>query len=276
MKTIVEKFLKCPVCGFGMFVSDDGKSVYCLGERKHCFDFSSEGYLSLNPRGSGDTKESVKSRKAFLEKNYFQTAARKIADMVGLYVKDCNFLVDAGCGEGYYTNLLSDLSEYTFGVDLSKYACGYAAKKARADKKQNLLYATSSVFDLPLMSGRCDCIVNIFAPCAEEEFCRVLDRGGVLVVAGAGKNHLLGLKEVIYENPYVNTERADLPKNMLLIEKVNLSYDICLRDNADIIDLFSMTPYYWRTSEKDKTKLDKLEKLNTAVEFEICIYKKQT
>ena len=43
---------------------------------------------------------------------------------------------------------------------------------------------------------------------------------------------------------------------MLLIEKVNLSYDICLRDNADIIDLFSMTPYYWRTSEKDKTKLD--------------------
>ena len=274
MNTIVEKYMICPVCGAGIYVSEDRKSVYCLGERKHCFDFSSEGYLALNPRGQGDSKESVKSRKAFLEKGYYETAAKKIADIVNVYVKKCEFLADAGCGEGYYTNLISDLSEHTFGADLSKFACGYAAKKAGADKRKNLLFATSSVFDLPLKSGCCDCIVNIFAPCAEEEFSRVLNDDGTLVVAGAGKNHLFGLKEALYDRSYVNTKRADLPKSMRLIGIETVSYDIFVEGNDDILNLFSMTPYYWRTSEKDRLKLGSLDRLCTTVEFELSVYKK--
>jgi 23S rRNA (guanine745-N1)-methyltransferase len=38
--------------------------------------------------------------------------------------------------------------------------------------------------------------------------------------------------------------------------------------------LFSMTPYYWRTSEGDKHKLSSLGTLTTQIEFEINVYKK--
>ena len=42
-------------------------------------------------------------------------------------------------------------------------------------------YAVASVFELPVRDGCADGVLNIFAPCAEEEYCRVLKDGGVLV-----------------------------------------------------------------------------------------------
>ena len=38
--------------------------------------------------------------------------------------------------------------------------------------------------------------------------------------------------------------------------------------------LFSMTPYYWRTSEKDRAKLDALEQLTTELDFDIFVFRK--
>jgi hypothetical protein len=39
--------------------------------------------------------------------------------------------------------------------------------------------------------------------------------------------------------------------------------------------LFSMTPYYWRTSEHDRAKLESLDTLKTTVDFDIYIYQKK-
>ena len=44
---VIEKMLACPHCGESMYVSENGKSVYCRGGRKHCFDFSADGYLAM-------------------------------------------------------------------------------------------------------------------------------------------------------------------------------------------------------------------------------------
>ena len=59
-------------------------------------------------------------------------------------------------------------------------------------------------------------------------------------------------EEAIYENTYVNTARADMPKNMTLVEKTLSSFEIEVNGSDDIASLFLMTPYYWRTKESDK------------------------
>ena len=100
-------------------------------------------------------------------------------------------------------------SESTVGFDLSKFACATGAKQAKRDGKDGLLYATASVFELPIEDGCADAVTNIFAPCAEEEYKRILKRGGYLFVVGAGKEHLMGLKKAIYDDVYENGERAD-------------------------------------------------------------------
>jgi len=38
--------------------------------------------------------------------------------------------------------------------------------------------------------------------------------------------------------------------------------------------LFSMTPYYWRTSQSDKAKLSALERLDTEIDIIFSVYRK--
>ena len=261
-----------------MCITDDAKSVKCNGDnpkgKRHSFDFSSDGYLSFGATG-GDSKEAVAARKAFLRSTgAYATQAEAIVKAVKKYVPDCKTLIDAGCGEGYYTSMLSDVSENTVGFDLSKFACSAGAKQAKRDGKRKLLFATASVFELPLQDGCADAVTNIFAPCAEEEYKRVLSDGGYLFVVGAGKDHLMGLKKAIYADVYENGQRADLPKSMEHIDCVTCRSEVRIEGADNIAALFSMTPYYWRTSESDKEKLALLDSLETEIEFEINVYRK--
>ncbi len=272
MNTNIIDALKCPVCGNNVYVSENGKSLFCTGARRHCFDFSSDGYVSLSRQGSGDLKDAVNARRAFLSMGHYLPLAERLCEITQRYAPN-GIALDAGCGEGYYTNKLAETSLCTMGFDLSKFGVACASKLAKRQGIDNVLYATASVFELPVKDESCDCVVNIFAPCCEDEYMRVLRTGGALVVVGAGKDHLMGLKEALYDTTYENTERVDLPK-MAHAEHVNLSYDIEVEGRENIEALFSMTPYYWRTSMSDKEKLSRLDILKTKVEFEIYVYKK--
>ena len=102
----------------------------------------------------------------------------------------------------------------------------------------------------------------------------MLSDDGILIVVSAGKEHLMGLKKAIYQNAYENEERADMPKGMSLAEQRSLKYSITVEGNQDIKNLFSMTPYYWRTSVSDKDKLALLSHLDTEVDIIFSVYKK--
>ena len=93
-------------------------------------------------------------------------------------------------------------------------------------------------------------------------------------MAYAGAEHLMGLKQAIYDTTYQNESRADMPLSLTFIGDRRIKYEIELDSTASIMDLFSMTPYYWRTSEADKQKLSSLTELKTTVDVIISIYKK--
>ena len=268
--------IKCPLCGAE--TERRGASLVCGGVRKHCYDFSASGYVNLLPpahSGSGDSKEAVRSRKAFLEKGYYSPVAETLADMLSERLGKSSFVVDGGCGEGYYTSVIAERGFYTAGVDISKFAAEAASKRASAKQMTNSLYAVGSVYELPFFDGCADAVVNIFAPCAENEFCRLLKKGGILAVVYAGPEHLMGLKRAIYDNTRENDVRADMPQNMKLTEEKRVRFEITVEGQTDIQDLFSMTPYYWRTSRSDSEKLRVLESLTTTVDMIIALYEKE-
>ncbi|MBQ8850474.1 MAG: methyltransferase domain-containing protein [Clostridia bacterium] len=274
------KKLKCPICGSAMLMDENtGASLFCGGGRKHCYDFSASGYVNLMPPGhsaSGDGKAAVRARRDFLSKGYYKPAADALADILSERLPRGAFVIDAGCGEGYYTSAVAERGFITAGVDISKFAADAAAKRAAVSGVgNNSLFAVGSVFGLPLFDGSADAVTNIFAPCAEDEFCRVLKDCGILAVVYAGPEHLWGLKEAIYDTAKENDGRADMPKNMRLLEERRVRFDITVEGNADILALFSMTPYYWRTSPSDSEKLSGLERLDTAVDMMIAVYVKE-
>ncbi len=271
---ILKTIIKCPVCSCDVYESEDKKSLFCTGQRRHCFDFSSDGYASLSRQGAGDSKQAIASRRDFLSKDYYLPLAEKLCEIAARHIGSDAVILDAGCGEGYYTNKIAGKFRFALGFDLSKFGVAAGAKSARRDGIGNTFYATGSVFELPVKDESVDCVVNIFAPCAEIEYMRVLKDGGVLIVVGAGRDHLMGLKRVLYESTYENKERADLPVSTEPVERLTLKYEIEVNGRSDVDNLFSMTPYYWRTSEADKEKLLGVECLKTQVEFEIYVYKK--
>lgn len=267
--------LKCPDCGADILQKNS--SIVCNGGRQHCFDISSDGYVNfIHTSGNGDSKEAVAARKSFLDTGYYSPLRDEIESILCQYSIFKGLIADMGCGDGYYSvNLAQNRDLFVFGCDLSKFAVKTASKRAKAlNFRDNTLYAVASVFETPLKDSTCSAVLNLFAPCTENEYSRILDDSGILIVVGAGQNHLLELKNLIYDTPRLNDERKDLPQNLILCEKRTLSYKFS-PDIQERAALFTMTPYYYKTSISDKQKLDTAPITEIGAEFNIYIYKKQ-
>ncbi len=284
--------LSCPVCGASLGVTEDGRSLACSAEssprnprgKVHLFDGAAGGYLPLAPRhsGGGDSKEAVRARTSFLTHGYYTPAADALTALVQEFAPAGGLILDAGCGEGYYSNRIAEAGYPVLGIDLSKFAVDAAAKSARSHRlshgqSASTLYAVGSVFELPVKGGAFDIVTNIFAPCAPAEYARVLKPGGYLIVAGAGERHLFGLKELVYDDPYLNDPRRDLPEEgstLTHVDSRNVTFRITVENPAHIAALFSMTPYYWRTSQNGHDRIQSAPRLDTEVSFDFHIYRK--
>ena len=271
----LSEILVCPVCKGALHKEE--KSYFCDGVKRHCFDVSAHGHANLCPGKAtgGDDKRAVRSRTEFLNLGHYAPISDKLCEILS-DLNEKNFVVDAGCGEGYYTNNIAcKTGAQTYGFDLSKEAIISASKSAKRQGLTNPRFFVGGIYNLPVCDDGADAITNIFAPCAENEFSRILKTGGRLIIVAAGKNHLYGLKRAIYDEVHTNEERADMPKDMKLQATHNLSYTISLQSEEEIRNLFSMTPYSYRTSEKDMQKLYALTSLETEVEVNIFVYRKE-
>lgn len=264
--------LACPVCAKKLSLSD--KSLKC--ENGHCFDIAKEGYVNLlsgshkSAELIGDNKSMAKSRQDFLSKGYFDLLANYIAKQVKHLSRECPAVLDICCGEGYYSKkVLEEKRCALYGFDISRSMIRLAAKR-----KLDASFFVANLSHIPLKSESIDFAFHLFAPFHESEFSRILKKDGVLLTAVPGENHLFELKESVYAKPYKNDEKLPETESLKLMSTQKLSGKIQLNNNGDIMSLFKMTPYYYRTSQKDKSKLDTLNELETTVEFVVGAYKR--
>ena len=210
----------------------------------------------------------IAARCNFLEAGFYAPLRDLLKEKVYFYTAKNGIIIDAGCGEGWYTEPLQ--KDYAVvGFDISKEALKWAAKR-----KYFTHLAVASCYNLPLAEASADGAVNFFSPLADEEYARVLKQGGKLFRAVPGEHHLWQLKEAIYDTALPNRpEREDLV-GMRLVERFPLQFEITLPSQEQIQALFQMTPYYYRTAPKDREKLKKYQTLTTRVEFTLLVYEK--
>ena len=268
-----EKILRCPVCGSAM--RRENNTLACTGVRRHAFDFAAQGYVNLGgPRaaGGGDDATLIAARTAFLSAGHYKPFAARIAALLGDYLAPHATVLDAGCGEGYYTCLLAEAGYHVMGLDLSKRGIRHAASRAKRGGL-DALFAVAGIFDMPVGDESLDAVVSLFAPLDEGEMLRVLRPGGLLITAGAARRHLWELKRVLYDTPRENEPRADLPLEMALLQSETLTFSMDLGAN-DLQSLFAMTPYYYRTSREGVTRLQATPALTVGAEMDIAVYRK--
>ena len=268
--------LICPVCRLPLKRVEN--SLRCDG--RHSFDISSSGYVNLlkpgkkNNAKAGDGKDMIKARTDFFKSGAYQGICQKICSLVNELKP--TLVIDAGCGEGYYAENIAktDTSPDVIGVDMSKFGCEHGAKSAKRQGLENLFFSVGSIFDLPVSDNSVDLIVNMFAPVASDEFYRALKQGGHFIVASAGIDHLDGLKAVLYDDVYKNEEKILNYNGFELIRCDNLKYTVKICGNNTVYNLFTMTPYYHRTSLEDKKKLEGVNEITTTIEVNFTIYRK--
>ncbi len=260
----------CPVCGDEL--NEENRSLRC--EKGHCFDRAREGYVNLiagaHKKGSliGDNRDMALSRRVFLEKGYFDSLVEELIKIIREKDFSCPHILDICCGEGYYSHKIKEaVSCEMYGFDISKEMVRLAAKR-----KNGCEYFVANLSRIPLKDKSIDIAFHLFAPFHEKEFSRIINNGGMLITVVAGENHLFELKEILYDTPYRNDEMPPETENLVIKEKRKVTRKIHLSSKEDIDALFRMTPYYYRTSDKDKAKLLSFDSLDVTVDFAMFVY----
>lgn len=266
----------CPVCSERL--KKEGPRYCC--EKGHSFDLASGGYLHLllscnmHSKLPGDNPDMTRARRLFLQKGYYGALLHKLYELSAGSLRRQKsaspVVVDGGCGEGYYTGGLCRLfkeggfSPEVYGFDISKSAVKRAAKQ-----NPGILFSVASLFDLPLAASCARLFFSIFAPLCPEEFARVTANGGELFVVAAGADHLIELKELLYERPYKNEEKAFSFPGFSPPKKTSVTSRLVLSCGEDIENLFQMTPYSYRTPPPAKERLKELDSLTLTAAFDI-------
>lgn len=241
----------------------------------HSFDIASQGYCNLLVSGKdgkfiGDNNDMVIARRNFLDAGYYEPLKDElIRTVTSLSPRK---IVDCGCGEGYYTSGIASalLNAEVVGIDISKAACKYASKR---DKHTQ--YITASSYHTPVKEGTADVVLSIFAPTPAEEFLRILNTDGKAILVVPGDRHLFELKQVIYDEPYLNREEKHVLDGFKLTNSKRVEYMSEIKTHEHISALFSMTPYAHRTPKDGIERLNALDSIKTTLSFLILTFAKK-
>jgi 23S rRNA (guanine745-N1)-methyltransferase len=194
--------LLCSVRGCHRPLEREEHRVVC--PRGHSFDIARSGYINLlqpqdrRSRKPGDTAEAIAARRRLHDRGVTAPLLDALADFSGTGPED--ILLDAGCGEGFYSGSLAARTGCAAcGVDISALAIDAAARRYPACE---WIVANADRF-IPYADATFSLVISITARMNAPEFRRVLRAGGRLVVAvpspedlielrGAGRDRALG------------------------------------------------------------------------------------
>lgn len=269
--------LACPLDGLPMSVQE--RRVVC--ENGHSFDVARQGYLNLLPvqqkrsKFPGDSVEMIAARQRFLAAGFYDRVAEQLVEVLRIYHKfnDDSCLLDAGCGEGFYLEQLSqalvvdNIHAGLVGLDISKPAIIAAARR-----NKNITWLVASNKQPPLMPQSVDVIICMFGFPVFDAFKKILKPEGKLLLVEAGPQHLLELRQIIY----ADVKQGGLPdlsaaeqQGFELLAENELSYKTAELGQEQIADLLLMTPHLFRATQEGKQRAAELEQIEVTVDVSL-------
>ena len=263
---------RCPLCRQTLAFTD--KHFHCVNH--HSFDQAKESYVNLLPvqhkhsKDPGDNKAMVNARRAFLDKGFYQPLIEQLVQLYQQYGDTTQAVLDAGCGEGYYTYQHKFENNSVYGVDIAKNAVRIAAKRYK-----QCFFSVGTLSQLSFKDNFFGWIYSIYAPILETEFSRLLTNNGYLLTVTPAENHLLELKELIYRQANQHDTNKSPIKNLQLIAEQRLNYEMHFDQSKDLINLLAMTPFAFKATSTLLTHLKALQSFTCQADFLIRLYQKK-
>lgn len=267
----------CPICKESLELAN--RTFRC--KNNHCFDLAKEGYVNLLPINSkksrlpGDSSKMIQARRSFLEAGYYQTLAERLSIIINelLDKREASNILDLGCGEGYYTGHISNLTDnrYNFSaLDISKVAVKYGSKRYK-----DVNFCVASAFNMPIQKNSIDLLYRVYAPSSHDELERVIKKGGYLITVTPGERHLYSLREIIYDKVLNLSTKSDESDIFTLIKQETLTYTMFIEEKEHLSNLIDMTPFGWKIKPEDREKLLSQKSWDIECDFNISILQKR-
>ncbi len=277
----------CPLDGLPL-VPGVGSLVCSNG---HGFDVSARGYINLLPvqykksRDPGDSKSMVAARRRVLDAGLFAPLADTVCKVVGEALAASSepepLLVDAGCGEGFYTSRLAshlgdnstECAAKIIGVDISKWAVMAAAKRSR-----EIAWVVASNKRLPLRQGSVTGITSLFGFETWADWAALQKSGQFVTVVDAGRQHLLELREIIYPTLQVHeppSHEGAVTSGYELLSETSCRFDQRVEKSELLMDLLEMTPHGRKSSAEARDRVQALTELSLSFDAAIRTFRRQ-
>lgn len=266
----------CPICG--KKIRFHAGSLVC--KKEHCFDISAKGYVNMlgatRPL-KGYDKQFFKSRGEFFAKGYYahilDAIIKKVSEIKaaadGSEPVTQLVLVDAGCGEGYYSSALAGKIE---GLQIIAFDIAADAIACAAKSKENVAWTIADVTNIPVKDDVCDILLDVFTPASYKEFGRILKKGGYILKVIPGSNHLKELRKAardqLKNKDYSGEDVSDyFEQHYDIISRETLTNTMPI-DQETLKTLTEMTPLLF---DVDVSRLDLSEISEITVEAQLII-----
>jgi 23S rRNA (guanine745-N1)-methyltransferase len=231
--------LVCPVCGAGLRLAGEAPVLRCAAGHSH--DLAKKGYVNLLGRGGAEKgvygPALFESRRNAFDSGLYEEAARQIAAIAKENLPlserfgrrggaEAIRVLDAGCGEGYYSFALSrdaglrDACLF-YGLDLSRTAVAMAT-----GYEADIAWIVGDLARPPFRDGAFDLVLDVLSPANYGAFRRILAQSGVLVKVVPGRDYLRELRALARgENDYDNGETlAHVENRMRVAARASVRY----------------------------------------------------
>lgn len=250
------EIFRCTICKSPMEIKDHNSLICSNG---HCFDIARKGYVNLINRSNDQVydQDLYEARRKIYHSGCYDPLTKELIDLIEAHqsLSNQNYIVDAGCGEGYYLNQISKDKKFHgpwsfVGIDLSKEGIHIATKE-----NNDILWCISDLANLPLKSDKIDVILNILSPANYEEFTRVLKADGIVMKVIPESQYLKEIRTLlgdrIKRDHYSNENVMKVFQSHLnLIAEKKLSYQWDMKE-SDLRDLIKMTPMTSRLTTEE-------------------------
>ena len=262
----MDKIITCPKCKKKL----ERKTNSMVCENNHSYDISRTGYVNLLSQVKSNfyTKELFRSRKYIFNKGYYDKLIEELYKKIKDYIinSKCKVIniLDAGCGEGYYSyklknmldedisklHLLGDTEINFYSFDISKEAILIGAKTYKG-----INFFVADLSDIPVEDNSIDIILDILTPSNYNEFKRILKNDALILKVIPDKNYLIELRNEFKEslrNKEINNDNVvDLfSDNFMAVSVVDIDYKEKI-DEVTTINFAKMTPMLGNINLKD-------------------------
>lgn len=271
--------LICPKCEQPL--TQAGNQWQCPD--RHSYDIARQGYTNLllvnqkNSKNPGDDADMVRSRTLFLDAGFYQP----ISDALNNFITPSGYILDIGCGEGYYTerlaqymaNHLSNSQSEVIGLDISREAVKVACRRSK-----DIRWLVASGARPPVAPKSIETIITLFTPLMPAGLEHALRGNGEVITAYTGERHLYELRAQIYDevrmdvySPIPAMQKAGFE----CVEETRVNFRIQPNTNDMLQALLAMTPHRWKVSPEKAAQFSTLNSLDMEVDVVLHKFRRQ-